>query len=58
MNDNWKDGDTRHVFLETARDKQRCHICRKPKDNIDHVSEEEYERLKKMYSEQGEGPCT
>jgi len=46
--DAWPDEDLRHVFLATARDKSRCHICLKPKDSIEHISQDEYDRLKKL----------
>lgn len=34
--------DLRHVFQATASNKNTCHICRKDKKHVDHVSEEVY----------------
>ncbi len=37
--------DLRHVFLENAKDRNRCVICLKEKGHSDHVSEEVYAQL-------------
>ncbi len=39
------DVDLRHVFLENAKDRNRCVICLKEKGHSDHVSEEVYAQL-------------
>lgn len=38
MNNDRDDDDLRHVFLATARDAKRCHICLKPQRHLDHVT--------------------
>ena len=37
--------DLRHVFLENAKDRNRCIICLKEKGDHYHVSEEVYAQL-------------
>lgn len=39
--------NTGHVFLPTSRDKNRCHLCLKPKDHTDHISEAEAEKRRR-----------
>ncbi len=50
MVDGWPDGDTRHVFLATARNNSRCHLCLKPKDHVDHIDESTYAQLQQSYA--------
>jgi hypothetical protein len=47
MNTDRDDGDLRHVFVATASEANRCHLCLKHKKHPDHVPytvEEDFRR--------------